>query len=171
MVALQSITRWLLPHSTRSESRPEKAGQRGGLLHPARHLRLVELVAFVDVDVAHVLVLAGAGRDRPQRRATEESHLDVASEHVERQEPALALDAVKWRVPLHGLAHVGHAAHDERVEALPEVALPARHCGDVRLHRSFAVRLRDLRVAAREEDDLLALSHLDPACTRRALGL
>src|SRR5262249_7783861 len=95
----------------------------------------------------------------------------------------LALDAVKWRVPLHGLAHVGHIAHDERVEALPNVALPAGYRGDVRLNRSIAVRLRDLRVAAREEDgDLLAFSHLDRlglprpwlglrACFRRGLGL
>src|SRR5258707_7923800 len=61
-------------------SRPEKAGQRGGLLHPVRHLRLVELVGLVDVDVARVLALAGAGRHRPQRRAAEEGHLDVARE-------------------------------------------------------------------------------------------
>jgi antitoxin (DNA-binding transcriptional repressor) of toxin-antitoxin stability system len=53
---------------------------------------------------------------------------------------ALALDAVQRRVPLQGLAHVGHVPHDERVEALPEVALPARHPGDVRLHRGVAVR-------------------------------
>lgn len=39
------------------------AGQRGGLFHPIRHLRLVEFVAFVDVDVARVLALASAGRD------------------------------------------------------------------------------------------------------------
>ena len=56
---------------------------------------------------------------------------------------------------------LGTFPHDERVEALPEVALPARHRGDVRLHRGVSVRLRDLRVAAREEDDLLAFSHLD----------
>ena len=105
----------------------------------------------MDVDLARVLARA-AGRDRSQRRAAEEGHLDVVGEEVERQEPALALDAVEWRVPLHGLAHVGHVPHDERVEALPEVALPARHRGDVRLHRGVAVGLRDLRVAAREED-------------------
>jgi hypothetical protein len=39
------------------------AGQRGGLLHPRRHLRLVELVVFMDVEVAHFLVLGLAGRD------------------------------------------------------------------------------------------------------------
>jgi hypothetical protein len=37
-------------------------------------------------------------------RCAEEGHLDVAGEDMERQEPALALDAVKWRVPPHGLA-------------------------------------------------------------------
>jgi len=46
-----------------SGSRREKTGQRGGLLHPVRHLRLVELVAFVDVDVARVsLRLLAPGR-------------------------------------------------------------------------------------------------------------
>src|SRR5438128_10762004 len=59
------------------------AGQRGGLLHPRRHLRLVELVALVDVDVARVLALAGTGRDRSQRRAAEEGHLDVARKGVD----------------------------------------------------------------------------------------
>src|SRR5262245_43723196 len=74
-----------------SGSRLEKAGQRGGLLHPVRHLRLVELIVFVDIAVAHVLVLAGTGRGRSQKRAAEEGHLDVASEDMERQEPTLAL--------------------------------------------------------------------------------
>ncbi len=124
------------------------AGQRGGLLHPRRHLRLVELVVFIDVDIARVLALAGAGRDRSQRRAAEKGHLDVVREDVEPQEPALALDAVQRRVPLHGLAHVGHVPHDERVEPAPDVPLPARHPGDVRLHRGVAVGLRDLRIAA-----------------------
>src|SRR5436853_7560252 len=109
------------------------AGQRGGLLDPGRQLRLVKIV-LVDVDPARVLARA-SGWNGSQRRASEEGHLDVVGEDVERQEPALALDAVKWRVPLHGLAHVGHIAHDERVEALPNVALPAWHPGDVRLHR------------------------------------
>ncbi len=127
----------------------EPAGQRGGLLHPGRHLRLVELVVFVDVDPAHVLAAVRAtGRDRSQRLAVEEGHLNVASEDVERQEPALTLDAVKWRVPLHGFAHFGRVAHDDRVEALPEDALPAGHRCDVCLHGGIAVRLRDLRVAA-----------------------
>src|SRR3984893_16114247 len=139
------------PHVAWSGSRPEKAGQRGGLLYPVRHLRLVELVAFVDADVARVLALAGAGRDRSQRGAAEEGHLDVVREGVEPQEPTLALDAVQRRVPLHGLAHLGHVPHDERVEALPEVAFPARHGRDVGLHGVVAVALRDLRVAAWEE--------------------
>src|SRR5215813_2825912 len=63
---------------------------------------LVDLVAFADVKVARVLALAGAGRDRPQRGAAEEGHLDVVREDVERQEPTLALDAIERRVPLHG---------------------------------------------------------------------
>src|SRR5262249_50044282 len=123
-------------------------------------LRLVELVAFVDVDVARVLALAGAGRNGLQRRAVEEGYLDVAREGVEPEEPTLALNAVQRRVPLHGLAHVGHVAHDERVDALPELALPSRHRGDVRLHRGVAVSLRDAWVATRE-DGLLAFAPLD----------
>src|SRR6266571_331234 len=98
----------------------EKAGQRGGLLHPRRHLRLVELVAFSDVDVARVLALAGTGRDRLQRCAAEEGHLDVLREAMEAEKPALALDAIEGRVPLHGLADVGHVSHDERVEPAPD---------------------------------------------------
>jgi DHA2 family multidrug resistance protein len=48
-----------------SGSRPEKAGQRGALLHPVRHLRLVEFVAFVDVVInEHVSLLEPATRNR-----------------------------------------------------------------------------------------------------------
>src|SRR5688572_8790758 len=55
--------------STQSErSARSPAGQRGRLFHPFRHLRFVELIVLVDIDVAHLLVLAGAGRDRSQRR-------------------------------------------------------------------------------------------------------
>jgi hypothetical protein len=67
---------------------------------------------------------------------------------MEVEEPALALDAIEGRVPLHGLAYVGQGLHDERVEPAPEVALPARHPDDVRLHWGVAVGLRDLRIAA-----------------------
>src|ERR1700730_2026972 len=42
------------------------AGQRGGLLYPRRHLRLVELVVLMDVEVARFLVLGLAGGDRTQ---------------------------------------------------------------------------------------------------------
>src|SRR5437764_4382004 len=66
------------------------AGQRGGLLHPGRHLRLVEIV-LVDVDPARVLARA-SGWNRSQRCASEEGHFDVVGEDVEREEPALALD-------------------------------------------------------------------------------
>ncbi len=124
------------------------AGQLAGLLHPSGELSFVELVVLVDVEVAHVLLLGRAGGDRTQRRAAEESHLDVLREAMEAEEPALALDAIEGRVPPYGLAHVGHGAHDERVEAASNVAFPARHGGDVGLHGGVAVGLRDLRVAA-----------------------
>src|SRR2546423_15438792 len=113
MAQLGSVWRW--PKADLHDRRLRKpAGQRGGLLHPRRHLRLVEIV-LVDVDPARVLARA-SGWNGSQRRAAEEGHLDVVGEDVERQEPALALGSVKWRVPLHGLAHVGHVPHDERVE-------------------------------------------------------
>jgi hypothetical protein len=43
---------------------------------------------------------------------------------------------------------IWHRTHGEGVEAAPDVALPARHRGDVRLHWGVAVGLRDLRIAA-----------------------
>src|SRR5262249_47807080 len=123
-------------------------GRRGGLLHPVCHLRLVELVAFTDVEVAHFLLLGFARGNRTQRCAAEEHHLDVFREAMEVEEPALALDAIKWGVPLHGLAHAGDGAPYERVEAASDVAFPARHGRDVGLHRGVAVTLRNLRVSA-----------------------
>src|SRR5439155_3098726 len=98
--------------------------------------------------VTRVLVLGLAGGEWTQRRAAEESHLHVLRQAMEAEEPALALDAIEGRVPPYGLAHVGHGAHDERVEAAPDVAFPARHGRDVGLHGGVAVGLRDLRVAA-----------------------
>src|SRR4026208_1135547 len=73
------------------------------------------------------------------------------------EEPALALDAIERRVPLDGLAPGGDGAGDERVDAAPDVAFPARHRRDVGLHGGVAVGLRDLRVAARQKDDLRRL--------------
>ena len=81
----------------------------------------------MDVEVAHFLVLGLAGGDRTQRRAAEESHLDVLRKAMEAEEPALALDAIEGSVPLDGLVHAGDGARDERVEAAPDVAFPARH--------------------------------------------
>src|SRR5262245_34438389 len=104
----------------------------------------------MDVDPSRVLPRA-SGWSGSQRRALEEGHLDVVGEDVEPQEPALALDAIEGRVPSHGLAHVRYVAHDERVEAAPDVAFPAGHGRDVGLHGGVAIGLRDLRVAACEE--------------------
>src|SRR5881628_178872 len=106
------------------------------------------MVVLMDVEVARVLSLGLAGGDRTQRRAAEESHLDVLREAMDAEEPALALDSVKRRVPFDRLAHAGDGAHDERVEAAPDVALPPRHGRDVGPHGGVAVGLRDLRVAA-----------------------
>jgi hypothetical protein len=82
------------------------AGQGGRLPDPRRHLRFVEFV-LVDIDVAHVLVLGLARGDRTERRTAEKGHLDVVREAMEVEEPALALDAVEWRVPSDGLARAG----------------------------------------------------------------
>src|SRR5262245_11314399 len=119
------------------------------LLDPARHLRLVEIV-FMDVDPARVLARSSRW-NWLERRASEEVHFDVARESMEREEPALALDAIKGRVPFHRLAHIGHVANDELIEAAPDIAFPARHGRDIGLDGDIAVGLCDLRVAACEE--------------------
>src|SRR5207249_375705 len=138
----------LLPARSRSHA---FAGQFAGLLHPSGELSFVELVVLVDVEVAHFLLFGLAGRDRIQRRAAEESHLDVLREAMEAEEPALALDAIEGRIPLDRFAHARDGAHDEGVETAADVAFPARHGRDVGLHGGVAVGLRDLRVAACEE--------------------
>src|SRR5262249_3777454 len=138
----------LATHAPRPDRSHSFAGQLAGLLHPIGELRLVELVVLVDVEVAHFLLLGLAGRARTQRRAAEERHLDVLREAMDAEEPALALDAVEGRVPLHCLVYIGDGARDERVEAAPDIAFPARHGRDVGLHGGVAVGLRDLRVAA-----------------------
>src|SRR5438094_3140259 len=133
------------PRTGRSHS---FAGQLAGLLHPSGELSFVELVVLGDVEVAHFLLIGLDRGNRTQRHAAEESHLDVLRNAMEAEEPALALDAIEGRVPLHGLVYAGDGAHDERVEAAADVAFPARHGRDVGLHGGVAVGLRDLRVAA-----------------------
>src|SRR5262249_53838242 len=146
------------------------AGQLAGLLHPIGELSFVEAVVLVDVEVAHFLLLGLAGRDRAQRRAAEESHLDVLREAMEAEEPALGLESVEGRVPFDRLVDVGDGAHDERVEAAADVAFPARHGRDGGLYGGVAVALPDLRVAAREEADVrLAVSPLGRLGRLRAL--
>jgi len=44
--------------------------EHGGLLHPGRKLCLVELVAFVDGEVARVLVPGDEAEATPLRKAT-----------------------------------------------------------------------------------------------------
>src|SRR5262245_55568697 len=72
------------------------------------------------------------------------------------EEPAFALDAIEGRVPLDGLAHVGNGAHDERVEAAPDVAFPVRHGRDVGLHGGVAVGHRDLELPLARRADFAA---------------
>src|ERR1700722_17593523 len=67
------------------------------------------------------------------------------------QEPAPTLDAIERRVPFDCLTRAWRRFHDQRVEAMSNVALPPRHGGDIGLHGRVALALRDLRIAAREE--------------------
>ena len=60
------------------------AGQLGGLLHPRRHLRLVELVAFADVDPARL-----------------HAHTPVSQ--------SVAKTSSWWRATRHGSRHSPHA--------------------------------------------------------------
>src|SRR6266852_8814410 len=100
--------RSLTPRTHLATSRSHSfAGQLAGLLHPSDELSFVELVVLMDVEVARVLALGLAGGDRTQRRAAEESHFDVVREGMDAEEPALALDSVKRRVPFDCLAHAG----------------------------------------------------------------
>src|SRR5947208_9951536 len=94
-------------HTPRTACSHPFAGQLAGLLHPGGELSFVELVVLVDVEVAHFLLLGLAGGDRMQRRAAEESYLDVLREAMEAEKPALALDAIEGRVPFDRLAHAG----------------------------------------------------------------
>src|SRR5690349_19919859 len=71
------------------------AGQCRCLPDPARELRLVEFVELANVEVAGVRAGGFAGRHGTQRAAAEEGQLDVPGEHVDAEEPALALDAVE----------------------------------------------------------------------------
>ena len=75
---------------------------------PRRRTGLVERVVLADVEVAHSGCLDAPGgsgsSDVPRKKAT----FTYLREAVEAEEPALALDAVERRVPLHRLAHAGH---------------------------------------------------------------
>jgi len=75
----------------------------------------------------------------------EELQLYVLRVATERQEPAVALVAVERLIPLHGLVHVGHHAHDELIKAFPNVPLPAGQGSDVDLHRSDGGKATSLR--------------------------
>src|SRR5690606_26767774 len=96
-----------------------------------------------------------ARRDRGDGSAAEESDLHVPGEAVKAEEPDGALDAIEGRVPFDGFAHSRTGPGDDRVETAADILFPAWHRCDVGLHRSVAVALRDLRIAAREEDRLL----------------
>src|SRR5262245_21540220 len=81
----------------------------------------------------------------------EERHLDVLREAMHAEEPALALEAIKGRIPFDGLVYTGDGVHADLVEPATHIALPARHGRDVGLNRGIAVGLCDLRIAAGEQ--------------------
>src|SRR5262249_46567201 len=128
-----------------------------------------EIVALADVQVAHVLAFGLARRKRTQRGAAEESDLYILCEAMQAEEPALAIDAVERRIPFDCFAHAGDRALDERVEAVPDVAVPAGHGFDVGLHRSVALAFDNLRIAAGEEDRLCCF--VGPRLRRRLARL
>src|ERR1700722_13491123 len=57
-------------HAPRTGRSHSFAGQLAGLLHPSGELSFVDLVALMDVEVAHLLLLGLAEGDRTQRRST-----------------------------------------------------------------------------------------------------
>src|SRR5690606_38204864 len=95
-----------------------------------------------------------AGRNGTERRAAEEDHLDVFREAMKAEEPSLAFGPVEGRIPFDRLAHAGDGALNDRVEPAPDIAFPAGHGRDIGLDGAVALALRDLRIAAREEDGL-----------------
>src|SRR5262249_2040049 len=73
------------------------AGQPAGLLHPRGELRFVDLFAFMDIEIAHILLFGRARRERVQRCAAEECHFDVLRKAMKAEEPTLVLafDAIE----------------------------------------------------------------------------
>src|SRR5690554_1042365 len=104
-------------------------------------------LAFVDIEVTHLRMFGRAGWERLQRRAVEESDFDILREAMNAEEPEVVLYPIEGRVPLHCLAHAGHEAFDQRIDAAPDLAFPARHGCDIGLHRRIAVSLGDLGIA------------------------
>src|SRR5690606_1252614 len=103
------------------------AGQLAGLFYPCRELGFVEGVVFMDVEVARIAAFGFDGRNRVQLPTAEERDLDVLREAMERDEPAVALDAIERRIPFDRLVYAGDRARDERVEASAHVPLPPGH--------------------------------------------
>jgi len=154
---------------------------------PSRHRGLVKLVAFADVDVARVLALAGAGRDRSQRRAAEESHLGRSGVKVwsPRNQPWPRCRTTASSTSR--LAHPGDVRTMIASRRLPRSTLPAWHPGDCRPAPGRRRPPSRSEGAAREDSDLRAFSRLDrlglrrssclaaglcaPLATRRTLGL
>jgi hypothetical protein len=64
------------------------------------------------------------------------------------EEPALTFDAVKGRVPFDRFVYAGDGSRDERIEAAPDIALPAGHGHDIGLDGRLAIPLCDLGIAA-----------------------
>src|SRR5690606_15377096 len=109
--------------------------------------------------------------------ATEKSDFDVFRKAMKAEKPALALDAIEGRVPFDCLVYTGNGARDHCIEPAADIALPARHRGDVRPYRRIAIGFCDLRIAAREQHRLVLFArlrlrdHLARLCSVRSPSL
>ena len=128
------------------------AGQFARLLYPICKLRLIER-AFVNVEIAYVLLFRGAGRNRIERRALEERHFDVFREAMKSEKPSSVFmrRAIERRVPFHRFAYLWKGCDDQCIEALSDILFPAGYRRDVSLHGLIAVAFGDLRIAAGEK--------------------
>lgn len=121
----------------------------------------MDRIGCVHVDPADIPAFRGAtGRDRIERPTGEERQFDVPGEDVERCEPALPGDTIKRRIPPHRFLHTGHGTADDVVELSANGLCPIGHRGDVRLHGSVTIPLRDLRIAPREPFSGWSCTHL-----------
>jgi hypothetical protein len=77
------------------------------LLYPTGELSFFDLVVLMATRVCACSCSGRSRGDKTQRRAAEETYFDVAREAMDAEEPVLALNSVKRRVPLTALRTPG----------------------------------------------------------------